>query len=207
MQTQRSIIQLADRSLQRVDFDPLTFRPEDLLWLPHHARLTGCARKRQSEHLAGRIAAVYALREVGETEVPAIGDQRQPLWPHPWYGSISHCERSALAVVSVRPIGVDIERILTPDLAAELESCIINSAEKSLLDASGLGPELALTLAFSAKESAFKAIHPDVQAGVGFSDFTLAYIKEGNLLLRLSAGEYRLQWIKAGDYVITLCAA
>lgn len=130
MQTQRSIIQLADRSLQRVDFDPLTFRPEDLLWLPHHARLTGCARKRQSEHLAGRIAAVYALREVGETEVPAIGDQRQPLWPPPWYGSISHCERSALAVVSVRPIGVDIERILTPDLAAELESCIINSAEK-----------------------------------------------------------------------------
>ncbi|RYA67308.1 enterobactin synthase subunit EntD, partial [Enterobacter cloacae complex sp. 2DZ2F16B1] len=55
MQTQRSIIQLADRSLQRVDFDPLTFRPEDLLWLPHHARLTGCARKRQSQHLAGRI--------------------------------------------------------------------------------------------------------------------------------------------------------
>lgn len=39
----------------------------------------------------------------------------KPLWPHPWYGSISHCERSALAVVSVRPIGVDIERILTPD--------------------------------------------------------------------------------------------
>ncbi|PLO64365.1 enterobactin synthase subunit EntD, partial [Klebsiella michiganensis] len=33
------------------------------------------------------------------------------------------------------------------------------------------------------------------------------YIKEGNLLLRLSAGEYRLQWIEAGDYVITLCAA
>lgn len=131
MQTQRSIIQLADRSLQRVDFDPLTFRPEDLLWLPHHARLSGCARKRQSEHLAGRIAAVYALREVGETETPAIGDQRQPLWPAPWYGSISHCERSALAVVSAGPVGVDIERILSPALAAELESSIVNSAEKA----------------------------------------------------------------------------
>ena len=80
MHIQHSIIQLAGHSLQRVDFDPLTLQPEDLLWLPHHARLSGCVRKRQSEHLAGRIAAVYALREVGEKEVPAIGDQRQPLW-------------------------------------------------------------------------------------------------------------------------------
>ena len=65
---------------------------------------------------------------------------------------------------------------------------------------------LALTLAFSAKESGFKACHPDVQAGVGFNDFTLAAIKEGNLRLRLSTVEYRLQWIQAGEYIITLCA-
>lgn len=207
MQTQRSVIQLAGHSLQRVDFDPATFQPEDLFWLPHHALLADCARKRQSEHLAGRIAAFYALREVGEKDIPAIGDERQPLWPAPWFGSISHCERSALAVVSPRPVGIDIERIMASSLAAELESSIVNAEEKSLLDASGLPPELALTLVFSAKESAFKACHPEVQAGVGFSDFSLAYIKEGNLLLRLCAGEYRLQWMKAGDYVITLCAA
>ncbi|MBZ6953052.1 enterobactin synthase subunit EntD [Klebsiella grimontii] len=206
MHIQHSIIQLAGHSLQRVDFDPLTFQPEDLLWLPHHARLSGCVRKRQSEHLAGRIAAVYALLEVGEKGVPAIGDQRQPLWPAPWYGSISHSERSALAVVSARPVGVDIERVMAPSLAAELESSIINSAEKKRLDASGLPPELALTLAFSAKESAFKASHSAIQARMGFSDFEVTYIKEENLRLRLSAGEYRLQWIKAGEYVITICA-
>ena len=206
MHIQHSIIQLAGHSLQRVDFDPLTFQPEDLLWLPHHARLSGCVRKRQSEHLAGRIAAVYALREVGEKGVPAIGDQRQPLWPAPWYGSISHSERSALAVVSARPVGVDIERVMAPSLAAELESSIINSAEKKRLDASGLPPELALTLAFSAKESAFKASHSAIQARMGFSDFEVTYIKEENLRLRLSAGEYRPQWIKAGEYVITICA-
>ena len=206
MHIQHSIIQLAGHSLQRVDFDPLTLQPEDLLWLPHHARLSGCVRKRQSEHLAGRIAAVYALREVGEKEVPAIGDQRQPLWPAPWYGSISHCERSALAGGSAGPVGVDIERVMAPSLAAELESSIINSAEKRRLDASGLPPELALTLAFSAKESAFKASHSAIQARIGFSDFEVTYIKEGNLRLRLSAGEYQLQWIKAGDCGITLCA-
>ena len=207
MQIYHSTFPLAGHALQRVDFDPSTFQPEDLLWLPHHDRLSGCARKRQTEHLAGRMAAVYALREVGEKTVPAIGDLRQPLWPAPWYGSISHCEHRALAVVSAQPVGLDIERIMAPALAAELESSIINSEEKRRLDASGLPPELALTLAFSAKESAFKACHPDVQAEVGFSDFTLAYIKEGNLLLRLSAGEYRLQWLKADEYVITLCAS
>ena len=41
---------------------------------------------------------------------------------------------------------------------------------------------------------------------MGFSDFEVRYIKEENLRLRLSAGEYRLQWIKAGEYVITICA-
>ena len=206
MHIQHSILQLAGHSLQRVDFDPLTFQPEDLLWLPHHARLSGCVRKRQSEHLAGRIAAVYALREVGEKGVPAIGDQRQPLWPAPWYGSISHSERSALAVVSARPVGVDIERVMAPSRAGELDSRTINRAEKKRLDASGLPPELALTLAFSAKESAFKASHSAIQARMGFSDFEVTYIKEENLRLRLSAGEYRLQWIKAGEYVITICA-
>ncbi|VUT23144.1 Enterobactin synthase component D [Klebsiella huaxiensis] len=207
MKIQHSIIQLAGHSLQRIDFDPATFQPEDLFWLPHHTLLADCARKRQTEHLAGRIAAAYALQEVGEKNVPAIGDQRQPLWPAPWYGSISHSKQTALAVVSARPVGIDIERIMTPSLAADLESSIVNAEEKTLLDASGLPFELALTLAFSAKESVFKACHADVQAGRGFTDFELVYIKEGILLLRLSAKEFRLQWIKAGEFVITLCSS
>lgn len=207
MKIQHSIIQLAGHSLQRIDFDPATFQPEDLFWLPHHTLLADCARKRQTEHLAGRIAAAYALQEVGEKSVPAIGDQRQPLWPTPWYGSISHSKQTALAVVSAGPVGIDIERIMTPSLAADLESSIVNAEEKMLLDASGLPFELALTLAFSAKESVFKACHANVQAGRGFTDFELVYIKEGMLLLRLSAEEFRLQWIKAGEFVITLCSS
>lgn len=207
MHIQHTIIQLAGHSLHRVDFDPATFQATDLLWLPHHARLANGARKRQTEHLAGRIAAVYALREVGVKAIPGIGEQRQPLWPAPWYGSISHCEHSALAVVADRPVGVDIERQFSPSLASELESSIITPAERAVLNASGLPFELALTLAFSAKESGFKASHPETQTGIGFSDFQLVHIKEGRLLLRLSTGEYWLSWMMADDYVITLCAS
>ena len=91
MRHHRTVLPLAGYTIQQIDFDPATFQPEDLFWLPYHASLTGWGRKRQAEHLAGRIAAAYALREVGEKRLPAIGDQRQPLWPTPWFGSISHC--------------------------------------------------------------------------------------------------------------------
>ncbi|MER3624513.1 enterobactin synthase subunit EntD, partial [Klebsiella pneumoniae] len=122
MRHHRTVLPLAGYTIQQIDFDPATFQPEDLFWLPYHASLTGWGRKRQAEHLAGRIAAVYALREVGEKQPPAIGDRREPLWPAPWFGSISHCGQRALAVVTDRPVGVDIERRFTPPLAAELES-------------------------------------------------------------------------------------
>ncbi len=117
MRHHRTVLPLAGYTIQQIDFDPATFQPEDLFWLPYHASLTGWGRKRQAEHLAGRIAAAYALREVGEKRLPAIGDQRQPLWPTPWFGSISHCGQRALAVIADRPVGVDIERRFTPQLA------------------------------------------------------------------------------------------
>jgi enterobactin synthetase component D len=119
------------------------------------------------EHLAGRIAAACALKAVGVKGVPGTGDQRQPLWPAPWSGSISHCDTRALAVVAARPVGIDIENVLTLALAEELESSIISPAERGVLKASGLPFELALTLAFSAKESGFKPASAQ-QSGTGF---------------------------------------
>ncbi len=65
MRHHRTVLPLAGYTIQQIDFDPATFQPEDLFWLPYHASLTGWGRKRQAEHLAGRIAAAYALREVG----------------------------------------------------------------------------------------------------------------------------------------------
>ncbi|WP_228131459.1 4'-phosphopantetheinyl transferase superfamily protein, partial [Klebsiella pneumoniae] len=93
------------------------------------------------------------------------------LWPTPWFGSISHCGQRALAVIADRPVGVDIERRFTPQLAAELESSIISPAEKTALLHSGLPFPLALTLAFSAKESGFKATPAANQRALGFADF------------------------------------
>ncbi|HIG8795238.1 TPA: enterobactin synthase subunit EntD [Raoultella terrigena] len=211
MHTRHSTLLLAGHLLQRIDFDPASFQPADLLWLPHHALLAAGGRKRQTEHLAGRIAAVHALREVGEKMPPPPGEQRQPLWPAPWFGSISHCENSALAVVSSYPIGIDIERCLTPALAAELESSIINAAEKPLLAASGLPFALALTLAFSAKESGFKAWSTYATDLPGFHSAQIIAMDADTLHLRFNAAfsaileniTIRINWLIIPPYIIT----
>ena len=187
MRHHRTALPLAGYTIQQIDFDPATFQPEDLFWLPYHASLTGWGRKRQAEHLAGRIAAAYALREVGEKRLPAIGDRRQPLWPTPWFGSISHCGQRALAVVADRPVGVDIERRFTPQLAAELESSIISPAEKTALLRSGLPYPLALTLAFSAKESGFKAWSSHASGLPGFHSARIVALTTQQIHLRFTA--------------------
>ena len=187
MRHHRTVLPLAGYTIQQIDFDPATFQPEDLFWLPYHASLTGWGRKRQAEHLAGRIAAAYALREVGEKRLPAIGDQRQPLWPTPWFGSISHCGQRALAVMADRPVGVDIERRFTPQLAAELESSIIGPAEKTALLRSGLPFPLALTLAFSAKESGFKAWSSHASGLPGFHSARIVALTTQQIHLRFTA--------------------
>ena len=187
MRHHRTVLPLAGYTIQQIDFDPATFQPEDLFWLPYHASLTGWGRKRQAEHLAGRIAAAYALREVGEKRLPAIGDRRQPLWPTPWFGSISHCGQRALAVIADRPVGVDIERRFTPPLAAELESSIINEVEKKVLLHSGLPFPLALTLAFSAKESGFKAWSSHASGLPGFHSARIVALTTQQIHLRFTA--------------------
>ncbi len=111
MKTTHTSLPFAGHTLHFVEFDPANFCEQDLLWLPHYAQLQHAGRKRKTEHLAGRIAAVYALREYGYKCVPAIGELRQPVWPAEVYGSISHCGTTALAVVSRQPIGIDIEEI------------------------------------------------------------------------------------------------
>ena len=206
MRHHRTVLPLAGYTIQQIDFDPATFQPEDLLWLPYHASLSGWGRKRQAEHLAGRIAAAYALREVGEKRLPAIGDRRQPLWPTPWFGSISHCGQRALAVIADRPVGVDIERRFTPQLAAELESSIIGPAEKTALLRSGLPFPLALTLAFSAKESGFKATPTASQRALGFDDFQIVEVTASTVALRFAGQCYPLHWTASEEQVITLCA-
>ena len=203
MKTTHTSLPFAGHTLHFVEFEPASFCEQDLLWLPHYAQLQHAGRKRKAEHLAGRIAAVHALREFGFKNAPPVGERRQPLWPAGLYGSISHCGAMALAVVSRQPTGIDIEEILSAQAAEELKDSIMTPAEYELLEVSDLPFSVALTLAFSAKESAFKA--SKLQTVQGFLDYQIINWNKQQIIIRREDEKFAVHWQIKEKRVITLC--
>ncbi|MCG3097877.1 enterobactin synthase subunit EntD [Enterobacter sp. DRP3] len=212
MHTTHTTFILAGHTVHHVTFDPATFTDADLLWLPHHAELANAGRKRKAEHLAGRIAAAHALP--GHT-VPGIGPSGEPLWPEGVSGSITHSGTQAMAVVTCdHPaiIGIDCETILSENEAQEIKDGVIDAQEEIVLSRSGYPFTLALTLAFSAKESLFKALFPKVQYWMGFDSTRVTQLDDKTLTLALTlqragyakATAFTLHWRQQGEQAITL---
>ncbi|KAF1007482.1 MAG: Enterobactin synthase component D [Luteibacter sp.] len=160
-------------------FDVATFAEDDF---HRHgvARPTSIVRsvpKRQAEYLAGRRAALAALREAGSDATDlSIGPDRAPCWPAGFIGSISHATGIAAAIAvtttaGVNGIGIDVERIGAAEHTEAIRSIALVAHEEAVLAslAAARGWPYALTLAFSAKESFYKA----TAATVGhFFDFS-----------------------------------
>lgn len=209
--THRTLI-LANHTVHHVTFDPTTFTDADLLWLPHHAELANAGRKRKAEHLAGRIAAAHALPD---HTVPGIGPSGEPLWPEGISGSITHSGTQAMAVVVRHPdarVGIDCEAILPDSEAREIQDGIIDVQEAMCLTRSGYPFALALTLTFSAKESLFKALFPQVKTFMDFDCARITRLDERTLTLALTRSQaefkentlFTVHWLRDGIQVITL---
>jgi len=175
--------ELASLSLLHCRFDPAQVSLErDALRLgvlpPDNIRRA--VAKRQAEYLAGRLCAREALRRL--SGLPAVpghrAEDRGPVWPAGWVGAITHSHGWAAAVVgSARDylgLGLDTETLLEPAKALRLADQILTPAEQERLQS--LDEErqaFAITLAFSAKESLFKALHPQVGQMFFFQDAEL----------------------------------
>lgn len=212
MHTTHSTFILAGHTVHRVTFDPTTFTDADLLWLPHHAELSSAGRKRKAEHLAGRIAAAHALPDY---TVPGIGPSGEPLWPEGVSGSITHSGAQAMAVVVRHQdalVGIDCEAILPDREARDIQDGIVDAQEAMCLTRSGYPFALALTLAFSAKESLFKALFPQVKTYMGFDCARIMTLDERTLTLALTRPHaefkentlFTVHWLPDGNQVITL---
>ncbi|MCU6192831.1 enterobactin synthase subunit EntD [Enterobacter sichuanensis] len=212
MQTTHRTLILANHTVHHVTFDPTTFTDADLLWLPHHAELANAGRKRKAEHLAGRIAAAHALPD---HTVPGIGPSGEPLWPEGISGSITHSGTQAMAVVVRHPdarVGIDCEAILPDSEAREIQDGIIDAQEAMCLTRSGYPFALALTLTFSAKESLFKALFPQVKTFMDFDCARITRLDERTLTLALTRPQaefkentlFTVHWLLNNDRVITL---
>ncbi|NCH27758.1 enterobactin synthase subunit EntD [Cronobacter sakazakii] len=218
MQTTLTSFTFAGHPLWRVDFAPDTFTPADLLWLPHHAMLANAVARRQAEHLAGRIAAVAALKAAGApSSPPGIGAHREPRWPAGFTGSITHTGHRAWAVVIAAPdgIGIDVESLMDAQTARELAPGIIDTQERALLARTPQPFASALTLAFSAKESLFKALFPQVGDWFGFECAKVVALDDHQLTLRLACPLgpfaqtqcFTLHWRQEAQQILTLVNA
>lgn len=148
--------------------------------------------KRQAEFLAGRICARAALQQLeGSSTVPAIGEDRAPIWPAHICGSITHSTGRAAAIVANkqhwRGLGMDLENLLNAERAERLAAEILTPPEMQRM-AAGSRDQIALwvTLTFSVKESLFKALYPIVQQRFYFEHAeVLEWNEQGQVRLRL----------------------
>lgn len=185
---------LPETVLLSTRFDPQLLTGEDFArsGVAPPASIQRSVAKRQAEFLAGRICARAALRQLdGQTCVPAIGEDRAPVWATHISGSITHSTGRAAAIVASKQhwqgLGMDLENLLAPQRAERLAGEILTPPE--LLRMATTAPwdrALLVTLTFSVKESLFKALYPIVGQRFYFEHAeVLQWSHEGQVRLRL----------------------
>ena len=174
------------------DFDASQYRlqlsKELNLLIPEE--INRCVNKRKAEFIAGRYLAKKALKKLGiENDLIPISASRGPIWPKNVVGSISHNASKALCAVSFSVnnsyIGVDVESYIDKPMVESLEAMIVSKDEKKVLKKLNLPPNLGLTLAFSAKESLFKAINPHTGLYFGFEHARILTVSLKNKTITL----------------------
>lgn len=157
----------------QVAFDATSYR--DSLFseyaIPFPSMLDKAVVKRRAEYLAVRYAARQLLQNAGCDGHVDTSSSREPVWPAGWCGSLSHTRGHAIAIIApcnsgLTP-GIDIE-MFDAKTMRETAEMFTSVDERQLLAACGLAYETALLIAFSAKESLFKALYPEVKCFFGF---------------------------------------
>ena len=154
--------------------------------------------KRRAEHLAGRYVAKQALSTVGINTSISIGEDRAPIWPDNITGSITHTTKDAYTALGKTGdflyVGIDLEEWLSPTTAQDIQQIIATESEMIWIKRSPLTEQIQLlTLIFSAKESLFKALYPEVREHFDFHDARVLEITEKSVN---GVGEFYIELIK-----------
>ncbi|WP_160115084.1 4'-phosphopantetheinyl transferase family protein [Bryocella elongata] len=148
-------------------------------------------QRRRGEFALGREIAAQLLAELGSAETAVgVAEDRSPLWPAGFIGSITHtttwCGVAVALRDEVRGIGIDIERMVSEKDSAAVSAVCLNAAERRLI-ASCADPLRAITICFAAKESLFKCLNPVTGTWFDFleAEVTGLDMEGGNVALQL----------------------
>jgi 4'-phosphopantetheinyl transferase EntD len=157
---------------------------------------------RRREFSTGRRLARRLLAERGVVAGPILrDDDRVPIWPAQFTGSISHSRDYAVVALCAAEdcfgVGVDVE----PDEPVQpgIERIVCTEAERRWLDAADTEETARgrrVKLFFSAKEAVYKAFYPRVRVFWGFHDVTLELDEPSgrfDAILPASAGRARAE--------------
>jgi 4'-phosphopantetheinyl transferase EntD len=143
--------------------------------------LIDATSQRYVEFATGRRCAISALKSLG-IDTPSLGRRRErlPAWPKGTLGSITHCEGLCAAAVSLtkvtRFLAIDAEP--NESLPSGVLERIGLPNEVEQLKLLGTKEHLHCSLdrvLFSAKESVFKALYPEVNIYFGFEDVEIEF--------------------------------
>ncbi|MGR3503188.1 4'-phosphopantetheinyl transferase family protein [Pseudaestuariivita sp.] len=143
---------------------------------------------RQAEFAAGRVLASAALAVLGLPARLPRAASRAPEWPLGASGAISHThsEVGALVVPGLWRVGLDIQDIAQGESLSALRSEALSIADRQVLAPVSTEAAVADTLGFCAKETLFKALHPEVQRVFGFDAARVVEVEGDGLTLELT---------------------
>jgi 4'-phosphopantetheinyl transferase EntD len=139
--------------------------------------VTQAVGKRVNEFTAGRTLARLALTRIGADAVSIpVNEDRTPVWPPGFTGSISHTDtRVAVSVCRTADfsgLGLDIERARS--MPMKLVDSVFTDREKREFAGCSLDP----TSLFSCKEAVYKAVYPLCGEFLDFHDVEIAMIDD-----------------------------
>ena len=144
--------------------------------------------KRQLEFEAGRRCAESLLKRLGNSEQVWTNEDRSPVWPVGFTGSISHSENwtwSAVAKLSqIISVGIDTEPVVPTETRQQIAHEVGTPAEWDLCQQSGLTPDEIFSVVFSAKETFYKCCYPIVQQYFGFEHAVVERIEADRIQIR-----------------------
>lgn len=168
--------------------------------------VAGAARTRIEQFTAGRICSHIALGRLGVSPATPIlpGEDRAPIWPAGFVGSITHTDSWCAAAVAretnLRSIGIDLEPA-TP-LKESLWRRVCTGNEREWLD--GItNPGLMGKIVFSAKESVYKCQYPLTEQFLGFHAVEVE-IDDGSFraVFQQPAGKFEPGFVMTGRYLV-----
>ena len=131
------------------------------------ATLIPVTKTRKADYLAGRFLARQALTCIGSTKfLVGTAKDKSPVWPVGYTGSISHSSIYAICAVAkcddTHRVGLDVQTLFTYEDMQFFYKTIITRTEYGLLHSLAYLHVIVATIIFSAKESLFKALYPEV---------------------------------------------